>query len=254
MIRKGVILPDSAPVGMGVNSARRGIVDLGTEQADVIYKKLPEPELAAELFCAVLARTLNLPAPEPFLLFDPTDGQYAFGSADLEYPNSFRKFNIVPGVGPNAAVAEFLEALTGWDRAKDVTAFDEWINNRDRNLGNILFAGPGDFAIIDHGKALNVDPDYIDQNLLCSMLQAACSTDRARTALLRSLVRIASSFDMLDTEPSYADLSATGIEGHAASAEQFQVFLEQRLVNIVALLNNRFLGQQSLLVSDNEHS
>jgi hypothetical protein len=43
-----------------------------------------------------------------------------------------------------------------------------------------------------------------------------------------------------------------GIEGHTVSAEQFQTFLEQRFVNIVALLENPLSGQQSLLVSDNE--
>jgi hypothetical protein len=94
-------------------------------------------------------------------------------------------------------VAEFLTSLTNWDRAKDVTAFDEWINHRDRSLGNILLADPGDFAVIDHGKALNIDRGYADQNLLCSMPQTVSSNDRALMALLKSLVRIASSFDML---------------------------------------------------------
>jgi hypothetical protein len=51
-----VILPGSAPSGMGVNSARHSIADLGVEQVAAIYKKVPEPELAAELFCAVLAQ------------------------------------------------------------------------------------------------------------------------------------------------------------------------------------------------------
>jgi hypothetical protein len=54
--QEGVILPGSAPSGMGVNSARRSIADLGVEQVAAIYKKVPEPELAAELFCAVLAQ------------------------------------------------------------------------------------------------------------------------------------------------------------------------------------------------------
>lgn len=249
MIRKALLLPDSQPVGVGINQAHRGFADTGTESIAVIFKRVPEPELAAELFCAVLARELALPAPEPFLLFDPVDGSYLFGSADLEYPNALRQFKFDPAAPDEAALEVLRQAVTSWSRLKEVAAFDEWIHNRDRNLGNLLYAGPDEFAIIDHGKALDIDSNYPSQNILCAILSEACDDDRALRALLKSLQRVASSFDMMHAESPYAGLCATGVATHTTSAESFYQLVEERLDMLATLLNNRLPGQQGLLIS-----
>lgn len=250
MIRKGILLPDSQPVGVGINDARRGTADIGSEQIAVIFKRLPELELAAELFCAVLARELALPAPEPLLLFDPARGMYLFGSVDLEYPNSLRSFNIDPLSPDQSALDLLLAAVRAWPRVKEVTAFDEWIHNRDRNLGNLLFVGADEFSIIDHGRALDIDIPHNSRNILCDILRDGCGDDKAQRALLKSLQRTAASFDMLHAESPRVSVESNGILSHTGSANTFYNLVEDRLANLVALLQNRFSGQQGLTMAD----
>lgn len=246
MIRKGLLLPDSQPVGVGINDAHRGTADLGTEQLAVIIKRLPDLELAAELFCAVLARELALPAPEPLLLFDPVSGDYAFGSVDLEYPNSLRAFKVNPKAPDKAAVELLFTAVRAWPYVKEVAAFDEWIHNRDRNYGNLLFGGPDEFVIIDHGKALDIDTNIPSHNVLCSTLQQACADQKSTRALLKRLQRHATTFDMVHVENPRTSVESDGILSHSAAASTFYDFVEDRLSDLVSLLQNRFPGQQGL--------
>jgi hypothetical protein len=249
MIRKGLLLPDSQPVGVGINGAHRGMADLESESLAVICKWLSEQELAAELFCAVLAREIGLPAPEPLLLFDPTSGGYVFGSVDLQYPNSLRQFNVDPDEPDEAAVQVLLEAVSGWSRAREVAAFDEWIQNCDRNLGNLLFAGPDDFFIIDHGRSLNIYPSLANANVLCGILAEACPDDRALRALLKTLHRVSAQFNLNDADASRASVESTGMPAHPTYAAQFFDLVENRLSTLTALLQNRFPGQQCFLMA-----
>lgn len=249
MIRKGLLLPDSQPVGVGINGAHRGIADLESESLSVICKWLDDTELAAELFCAVLAREIDLPAPEPLLLFDPISGSFVFGSVDLAYPNSLRQFNVDPDTPDEAAVGVLLEVISSWSRAREVAAFDEWIQNCDRNLGNLLFAGPDNFFIIDHGRALNIDPTLESANVLCDILSDACADDRARRALLKSLFRVSAQFDLMDAEVPRASVESTGIASHTTCAEQFFDLVEGRLSTLAILLQNRLPGQHGLLIA-----
>lgn len=249
MIRKALLLPGSSPVGIGITGAQRGVADTGDETIAVIWKPVPTAELAAELFCAVLARELALPAPEPFLLFDPVEGRYLFGSADLEYPNSLRRFNVNPSNPSFAAVAALKSIIVGWSRAREVAAFDEWIHNRDRNLGNLLYVTNDEFAIIDHGKSLDVDPSYPTANTLCSILADECADPRALRSLLKSMQRVAAAFDMMHAESPYASLQATGQPEHVTLAEEFYKVVEDRLNDLPTLLNNRLPGQHGLLIS-----
>jgi hypothetical protein len=252
MIRKGILLPDSHPVGIGINQARRGIADLGTEQFPVIYKSVPEPELAAELFCALLAREAALPAPEPILLFDPQNGGYLFGSIDMEYPNSLRAFKLNPDAPDAAAAQVLIEAVLAWKRIREVAVFDEWIHNRDRNLGNLLFAGAGEFVVIDHGKAMDIDMTYPSGNHLCAMLESVCTDDKSRRTLLKSLQRTAAAFDIWHAETPRADLESTGVPAHTTSAETFYNFVEDRLSSLSTHLQNRMPGQQGLIIPSSQ--
>ena len=154
----------------------------------------------------------------------------------------------------SAAVKVLLDALLSWKRVREVATFDEWINNRDRNLGNLLFAGAGEFVMIDHGKALEIDPVYDDTNKLCAILGAACSDERAQITLIKSLQRMAAAFDILHAENPRANLESTGVESHPASAEQFYNFVENRLSTLTVHLQNRFPGQQGLVIASRSSS
>jgi hypothetical protein len=250
MIRKGLLLPDSEPVGVGINDARRGIADMGDGHIKVIFKLIPDEEFAAELFCGLLATELNLPAPEPLILFDPATGNMLFGSADMEYPNALRAFNIDKN-NPDESLVKFLtHAINAWPKAKEVTVFDEWIHNKDRNLENLLFAGAEEFAIIDHGKALDIDVAYRSNNHLCTILSNSCYDEKARKLLLKSMKRLAASFDMLYAESPRASLESNGIMSHTAHVERFYTMIEDRLSVLAVLLQNRMPGQHGLMIED----
>lgn len=204
--------------------------------------------MAAEIFCADLARNLSLPAPEPILLYDPVSGDMLFGCVDLDYPNSLRAFNVTPPTYNPAAKKLLEQALLAWPRINEVAVFDEWIHNKDRNLGNLLFVGPKEFAIIDHGKALDIDPSYPSQNVLCQVLGSRCTSPKEVRSLLRSLFRESAAFDIMNAEATRASLESTGIKTHIDSAERFFEFVEARLADLNTHLQNRFPGQQGLLI------
>jgi hypothetical protein len=105
-----------------------------------------------ELVATTLGRALGLPIPEGYLVrARPSDlpdstvlaahaGEaILFASRETTAPDLKRR---VRAVGA-AVIAELFIAWT--------MTFDEWIANQDRNSGNILFGGPGDIWLIDHG-------------------------------------------------------------------------------------------------------
>lgn len=243
-------MPDSEPVGVGINQPRRGFADVGDEQMQVIFKSIPEDELAAEIFCAILARELALPVPEPLLLFSPVTGAYLFGSVDMQYPNSLRAFNIDPLAPDMSFIRQLTELIVSWSKVKDVAAFDEWIHNKDRNLGNLLFAGNNEFILIDHGKSLDIDPDFPSNNWICAILANDCKDERAKRALIKSMQSTASTFDMMHAEAPRAKLESDGILSHTSYAERFYQLVEDRLSLLATLLQNRLPGQQGLMMPD----
>lgn len=52
-------------------------------------------------------------------------------------------------------IIEYLsECLTNWDHLASMLAFDDWILNSDRNLGNLIHLPNKSFCLIDHGLSL----------------------------------------------------------------------------------------------------
>ena len=58
-----------------------------------------------------------------------------------------------------------LTHLLQWPTLLAAIAFDEWIANGDRTASNLLYMGPKDFCLIDHGEAL---PSGIGPNTKCA--------------------------------------------------------------------------------------
>ena len=50
--------------------------------------------------------------------------------------------------------AEIQTKLLGWKDLPAVMAFDTWVANVDRNTGNLIQVGRGQFDVIDHGRIL----------------------------------------------------------------------------------------------------
>ena len=122
-----------------------------------IYLRVgPVAPLVAELLCAVVARALGLPAPEPFVvlvepgllsssvLLDPTMRHLCVGTRDIG-GTTFAQLLL-------ADSATAVQLIKNWSHLVPVTALDEWLANPDRNMGNILYVAQT-LHIIDHAEA-----------------------------------------------------------------------------------------------------
>ncbi|MCM7825543.1 phosphatidylinositol 4-kinase [Enterobacter roggenkampii] len=173
-LKVGTLLPGARPVGHGVNGALRGFALIDDEEMPVIAKRLSDRELLCEILCSQLGRGLDLPIPEPILLFDE-DKQPMFGSKDIGYPNLLHFFNI------DSEKNVVLDKLKKWVHLQSASFFDELIFNADRHPGNLLFDG-SDFHLIDHGLTMHefmpVDttPDKWE-NQLFSLAIGLCKND-----------------------------------------------------------------------------
>jgi hypothetical protein len=127
------------------------------EEPTPIYLRIgPSVPLVAELLCAVVARALGLPAPEPFVvlvepgllaasgLLDPTMRHLCVGTRDI----GGTTFAQLLRDDSDTAV----QLIKSWQHLVPVTALDEWLANPDRNMGNILYVAQT-LHIIDHAEA-----------------------------------------------------------------------------------------------------
>lgn len=238
-VRFGILLPGAKPLGLGINSALRGFADVAGEEVPVVAKAVAPAEIMAECFCSLLALAIGLPAAEPLILFDHNTRLPMFGSEDQPHPNLSQLLTL--DQHPNA-LRVWGELMAGWPALADVVAFDEWINNRDRNPGNILWKDEAEFVLIDHGKALNIDPNYPDQNKLVIAFQAVRGGDElGMRRLLRAALRSAEQY-----QSEVAQTCAIEIAGMCSPdpGQEFARFVCERLRLIDNHIRGRFPQQQ----------
>lgn len=125
--------------------------------AIAVYVRLGKAgALVAELVCGCMARAMQLPAPEVFLisipaghlpgsrLATPGASTLCVGTRDIG-GTSFTQLLHAKGMGA-------LPILRNWPDLPRVVAFDEWLANPDRNMGNLIYAAQT-LHIIDHAEA-----------------------------------------------------------------------------------------------------
>ena len=165
------------------------------------YLKLydDQRQAIAELAAAQLGRAIEINIPEPFLVlvdttllppeskYHGTRHRWAFASDQAgKTPVSFAR--LVKDDSPGAN-----QLFSTWKGLDDTAAFDEWLANTDRNLGNILYDGHGrTFWLIDHGRALTgeywpvygIDNPNVDvENLLLDYIGKTAPSDSRRKEL-----------------------------------------------------------------------
>ena len=140
--------------------------------------------LVNEVTGYILAKSCGLPVPSYAGLintvpqqFDDesaTFGNWAFVVSSLEgsTPGSFYDINDIQ------TCRTLMDLVAGWDRLSDAIAFDDWVANEDRHLGNIMVAGKNRIYLFDHSnlpitlnwQANQLDPSYIAENVLANNL------------------------------------------------------------------------------------
>lgn len=121
------------------NSADLAYIGTGIDGRDYAVKRVSDGRgfvPASELFCYELAAKLHIPTPE-YRILGLRGGELAFGSI---WEGGVQ--------APITKVSEMMDILTGKKPVKElkkflskVFAFDLFINNEDRHIGNYLFRG-----------------------------------------------------------------------------------------------------------------
>lgn len=238
-IRTGEVVPGSeSPVGIGRSGAVRCTIRTGGTLESVILKRQPLPNVLAEAFCAVVLRGWDVPVPDPFLVKESSG--LAFASAEASYPNLSQRMGIysfaegspehINAVQAAASIAISLPS------APLVIAVDEAIDNRDRNLQNVLWDGSNELWI-DHENALGNGGHLEDANKLCLMAQAlGRSGDMSQAAIAAWTV-------LNRTEPEAA---RSLMAEHADVSDQAD-FVAQRLYGLGQRILSRFPAPNDLL-------
>lgn len=163
-----VVPGTETPVGDGINQPIRCIVRFSDQSiAKAIVKRLTAQGVAAEAFCALLLRGWGLSIPQPALVV----GEIAFASLDVGYPNLKQRIGwseTLPDVVKNVLAIQGAKLVASLADTPRALSADEAIDNRDRNLGNILWDG-SNVAWIDHERTFGLGPEP-DGNKLATMI------------------------------------------------------------------------------------
>ncbi|AQS50750.1 hypothetical protein PAEH1_02790 [Paenalcaligenes hominis] len=164
-----VVLGTTTKTSEGINGAMRCIIqnENGT-QLRAILKEGTDDEIRNELFCAVLLNAWGLSVPDPYIV--TYNGKLAFACAEKNYPSLTQRLNITKNPPP-LVIQIAIDLLASLEDTPLAVAIDELINNRDRNLGNILWDGGGKASWIDHSHCFSqASAKFRDMNKLADMV------------------------------------------------------------------------------------
>jgi hypothetical protein len=241
-LQTATLIPGTeTPAGDGITGAMRCVIVLldGSRRAAVI-KRGALGEVAAEAFAALVLGAWGLPVPEPFLINEASGP--AFASADVGYPNLKKRLaldSLPHGPARNAVLRMAVQLAVRLPTAPLAVVADEAIDNRDRNLGNILWDGQSE-SWIDHALALGEHPvGYADRNKLCEMAQMADEHERVKQAAVGQALAINA-----DALVSTSDAMPADLRG-----KDYAAYVAARLTNLAARVLDRFPKPADLLAN-----
>ena len=236
-LREAVIIGGTeSPVGEGVNHAWRCLIRFEDETiSTAIVKKLDARGFSVEIFCSVLCRAWGLSVPEIVII---KDREFLVASIDVGYPNLKQRLNLtddLPESIKQALVVNGAKLISTFSSTPLAIAVDEAINNRDRNLGNILWDG-NNVSWIDHERALG----YVgskDLNVLVSLALMSGEAEKIKVAATATALTLSSELIVDSTQ------NIQGVE----DLIDCQKFVLQRIASVTTLVVNRFPKPDDLL-------
>lgn len=232
-IALGTVQQTFGQVGEGRHGAFRARVRLDRGETVTAIVKLGEgSRIASEAVCAVLARLVGLPVPEPVVV--KYGARLGFGSVAVE-----PSLSLARKLTPNTSAA--VESLRRWKHAMSTACFDEWVANSDRHDGNILVAGDGELWLIDHDLALPVGQSEDELNERNQLFEVICSvaTDEPQKIRNREAASIAAAaLTAVAVPPELASFlsGVTEIHPHVRRAHGF---IAGRIAHLVSLCEHR---------------
>ena len=114
----------------------------------------------------LIAKTLNISVPDRAAIVQLTQTlkvEMGENSSEEKYYDYAFVVSEAPGKSPNTLLKDLTipeverikllkETLDGWSGLPRLIAFDDWVANQDRNLGNFLICSDGNVSVIDHSN------------------------------------------------------------------------------------------------------
>lgn len=174
-----------APHSRGISPIFRGKINIGEDSRRCYIKPLPDTikvggkivenrEVLSEALGYTLARVANysVPAAAGIIVLNReqipsavlehlreiTPGglqqdYLAWFSQDMQHPSLLKRhIQDAPDHLQERQLRRLAMSLAGHADTAAIVTFDEWTENSDRNLGNLLEAADGKLALIDHGR------------------------------------------------------------------------------------------------------
>lgn len=234
-----LVAGSETPAGDGITGALRCVLSFPTgDKKAAILKRGPIDQVAAEAFAALLLHEWGLPVPQPCLVIEA--GGVAFASIDTGYPNLKHHTgldSLPEGPAKDAAIKTAMSLVLSFPTTPLATACDEAIDNRDRNLGNVLWDGSKE-SWIDHALSFGVGAGMQDVNKLCVMAVASDKKDDLhRSSVAQALILDRSAISVAETEMASSPVPPG----------QMAAFVASRVSNLATRLLDRFPAPADLL-------
>ena len=159
-------------VGDGITAPVRCLVRYPDQSLrPAIFKRLEPEGVAAEVFCALLLRGWGLLVPDPAIVLGDSIG---FASIDVGYPSLKQKIGWSSTLPPQVRLIlehSGAKLVAGFADTPKAISVDEAIDNRDRNLGNLLWDG-STVTWIDHERCFGRE-NLPDINKLVGLVLAS---------------------------------------------------------------------------------
>ena len=153
------------------------------------FKKVDNLGILNEITGYLIAKGCNLPVASraglvkssPEIFNDNSDDylDWAFIVSEVSGTNPVTFFNV-----DMHKCKQLIDLVASWDKVSHTIAFDDWVANQDRNLGNIIVKGKNEIFLIDHSNmpvSLNwqvkdLNPNVQTKNKLSDILWAFNTT------------------------------------------------------------------------------
>lgn len=232
----------------------RWISPKGPVDIQVYLRACAPSPVVAELICSVTGLALGLPIPEPFVVQVAPGVLQGCAVLNPAHPHLvFASLNV-----GGQSFAQMLDhrsdtaqrMIRKWSHLMEATAFDEWMLNNDRNMGNLIYAAQM-LWMIDHAEALGGAQRALFG--LPSLVNMSLGNQLASHAVLPMTVGecaqwLGSAHQWLQTQASTLDMGVA-----IACAELVHWCTSVELAELLDFLNQRRAVTHSLLCQRFSH-
>lgn len=153
--------------------------DGSTTQAFVKrFTSLDKIGISNEITGYIIADGCKLPIPHKVGLIQVQDYCFDGHMHQHELVDDYSEWCVVvssvPGSTPKSYFDKDIEhcktligLVASWDKLPEAISFDDWVANQDRNMGNLVIAGPNKIVLIDHSN-LPVDLNWHPKDLIAT--------------------------------------------------------------------------------------